>query len=237
MGARVAGLIDVVRKRRTYYESIRGVSAQLHRFRPRIHSAAQKLKELYDPSIFPPVTFCIGMFSAFGTPDGGAGQLIGAEFLCDINRADTSSLSKWERSVIVDSAGITAIIIHELVHVQQSTTASSTRLARCINEGAADFITQLVAGYHLNEKIHAYGDAHEQELWKQFREGMNSDNVDEWLYNGQSATGKPADLGYYVGYKICEAYYNKTAEKKKAIFDILHIADFEQFLERSGYGQ
>jgi uncharacterized protein YjaZ len=48
---------------------------------------------------------------------------------------------------------------------------------------------------------------------------------------------RPADLGYYVGYKICQEYYEKSADKKKAIKDILEIRDFDQFFRESGYGQ
>jgi uncharacterized protein YjaZ len=51
-----------------------------------------------------------------------------------------------------------------------------------------------------------------------------------------SASGeKPADLGYYVGYKICEAYYNQAKDKKQAVKDILTIQDYKQFLAKSGY--
>lgn len=70
---------------------------------------------------------------------------------------------------------------------------------------------------------------------------MLQDDFSNWLYNGASFTGeKPADLGYYVGFKICEAYYDKTADKKAAIEDILAIKDGPdalRFLQESGYGQ
>ena len=69
---------------------------------------------------------------------------------------------------------------------------------------------------------------------------MLQTNFDNWLYNGGSSTAeRPADLGYYVGYKICEAYYEKTSNKKAAIEDILSIKngpDALRFLKESGYG-
>jgi uncharacterized protein YjaZ len=64
---------------------------------------------------------------------------------------------------------------------------------------------------------------------------MYSDNVEDWLYNGTNDKGIPGDLGYYMGYKICEAYYKKAADKKKAVRDILNIEDFKVFFEGSGY--
>ena len=46
---------------------------------------------------------------------------------------------------------------------------------------------------------------------------------------------RPADLGYYIGYKIAEAYYKNAADKKQAVKDILEIKDFNEFLKASKY--
>ena len=51
-----------------------------------------------------------------------------------------------------------------------------------------------------------------------------------------AASGRPADLGYYIGYHIKKAYYDRAPDKARAIREILHIADARQFLARSGYG-
>lgn len=42
-------------------------------------------------------------------------------------------------------------------------------------------------------------------------------------------------LGYFFGYRITEAYYNREGGDPQAARDILNISDFEDFLERSGY--
>lgn len=238
MGLRVTNIIETVSKRRKYFESIRPVTMQLHTFKPRMIEAAKKLKELYPGAIFPPTTFTIGTFGAFGTADGGSGQLIGAEFLCDTNSVAKDELNDWEKTVISDTSRILGILIHELIHIEQQTASPNTLLGKAINEGAADFVTQLVLGYNLNSRIHEYGNANEKELWNKFREQMEGDDTSEWLYNGINAKDKrPGDLGYYMGYKICEAYYNKAADKKQAVKDILTIQDFKKFLEQSAYGE
>jgi uncharacterized protein YjaZ len=64
---------------------------------------------------------------------------------------------------------------------------------------------------------------------------MHGKKFDNWLYQGDRAKDKPADLGYYVGYKICEAYYKNAANKKQAVKEILEIKDFDQFLKGSRY--
>ena len=66
---------------------------------------------------------------------------------------------------------------------------------------------------------------------------MNGKDTSNWLYQGDKAKDKPADLGYYVGYKIAESYYNRAADKKQAIKDILDIKDFNGFLKASGYDE
>lgn len=44
---------------------------------------------------------------------------------------------------------------------------------------------------------------------------MNAVDTSNWLYQGDKAKDKPADLGYYIGYEICESYYKNTASKNK----------------------
>jgi uncharacterized protein YjaZ len=61
--------------------------------------------------------------------------------------------------------------------------------------------------------------------------------VSRWLYQGDQSKDRPADLGYYMGYKIAEAYYKRAADKKQAVKDILQIKDFHQFLAASGYAE
>ena len=67
---------------------------------------------------------------------------------------------------------------------------------------------------------------------------LTSDNSN-WLYNGSNAK-TVADLGYFMGYSICKAYYNNTTDKKKAIKEIIEL-DYSDstaaaiFLKRSNY--
>ena len=40
-----------------------------------------------------------------------------------------------------------------------------------------------------------------------------------------------------MGYKICEAYYAHTEDKKQAVKDILEIKNFPDFLKASRYSE
>jgi len=63
---------------------------------------------------------------------------------------------------------------------------------------------------------------------------MRGRDMSGWLYNGNQATGRPGDLGYWMGYRIVAAYYERAADKAQAIRDILTIQNFEEFLAGSG---
>jgi hypothetical protein len=152
-------------------------------------------------------------------------------------------LNPWEQSVVQPVDKIPQVVAHELAHYQQHFEKDAeSLLERSIAEGEADFLSELIAGAQINELQHRYGDQHEELVWHEFRDEMHGTDYSRWLYNGGALVAKgqpitrPADLGYYVGYKICQAYYDKANDKKKAVREMLEIRDFEQFLKDSGYG-
>jgi uncharacterized protein YjaZ len=85
--------------------------------------------------------------------------------------------------------------------------------------------------------LHTYGNPREQELWLEFQKDMNGKDTSKWLYQGDKAKDRPADLGYYIGYKISEAYYMHARDKRQAIKDIIEIKNFNQFLGAGRYGE
>lgn len=67
---------------------------------------------------------------------------------------------------------------------------------------------------------------------------MHGTDYAGWLYDGsQSPEGRPADLGYWMGYRIARGYYRRAADKAQAIRDMLRIRDFDAFLEASGVAE
>jgi hypothetical protein len=78
--------------------------------------------------------------------------------------------------------------------------------------------------------------AHEAEIWNEFRTVMLGADYSQWLYNQGSATGaRPGDLGYFVGFRIAEAYYGRATDKLAAVREILEVRDSQMFLQQSGY--
>ena len=134
------------------------------------------------------------------------------------------------------------MIAHECVHTQQTVPLDKnaigcTLLNAVMKEGFCDFIGELMAGDQINKVALTYGNQHEKALWKEFKSEMCSDHTANWLYNYGTTKDRPADLGYYIGYKIAEAYYKNAADKTQAIKDIIEMNNPLDFLERSGYDQ
>ena len=234
-------LVKVIEAMPKYYASTRESSYRVSEMTDQIRQYMYNWKRLYSDAAFSDVFFMIGRMNTGGTTSKN-GLLIGTELKCRTDEMPTDELSAWHLQVLKPIEHIPSIVIHELIHVQQSyTNKNITLLSHSVFEGAADFLGELASGSHLNQQQHEYGRIHETELWEAFREEMHQEDIGNWLYNGWKTTKeKPADLGYYIGYRICESYYEKMADKKQAIRDILAIKDGPdalRFLKESGYGQ
>lgn len=226
-------LSKVVRSHYNYYNSIKLSTDSIKGMDDQIRASLVKLKDLYPDAIFPPVYFVIGALNSGGTSSHD-GLIIGAEMYGRSFEAQMDELSEWLKTVIKPVDQVPHIVAHELVHFQQNYDGG-TLLAASIKEGAADFIAELISGKHINGHVHDFANPKEKELWLEFKSRMNREDYKGWLYS--SSEGRPNDLGYWMGYKITKAYYDKATDKKEAIREILGIKNFEKFLEQSGYGR
>ena len=229
----VHALVDVMQKRPKYYASLKEISPRVAGMEPAIRTSFRKLKELYPNAVFPDVYFLIGVMNSGGTTSG-SGLLIGVEMHAKTPDTDMSEMGSWLQQVLGPVDELPQVVAHELIHYQQ-TGEGKTLLAQCIHEGSAHFVGELISGGEINSHLHAYGDAHEADLWVEFRKAIDKDDNSHWLYQGDKSKDRPADLGYYMGYRIAESYYQHAADKKKAVHDILTARDFNAFLGESHY--
>ncbi|MGZ5135990.1 MAG: DUF2268 domain-containing putative Zn-dependent protease, partial [Flavitalea sp.] len=223
-----------------FWNSIRSNTLAVQSKAKQIDSSITRLKWLY-PSLRPAyIYFTIGGLRSGGTTTNDM-VLIGAEIATGTANTDVSEFpDKWLEGVFKsqDPDNIVPLNIHEYVHTQQK-GSSTNLLGQSIREGACDFITELVMDKPMSNNYIVYGREHEQELKEQFRKEMFSTYYSNWLYNGASAKTM-ADLGYFMGYAICKAYYNRASDKKKAVKEIIEL-DYsndrapEKLLKRSGF--
>jgi hypothetical protein len=226
-------LVRVILHTPKYYAAMKEVTPRVNAMEPAIRTSFRKLREIYPDAIFPDVYFLIGVLDSGGTTSD-SGLLIGLEMHGKTPDTDVTELDSWLKQVLDSVDDLPHIIAHELIHYQQ-TSRGKTLLARCFREGSADFVGELISGGQINAHLSSCGDAHEVELWREFSQAMDKEDTSQWLYQGDKSGDRPADLGYYVGYRIAEAYYQRAADKKKAVHDILTVHDFPAFLQESHY--
>lgn len=217
-------LAKIIKNNAAYYASIRESSLSIANKKERFYECFSALKSIYPEAVFPDVYFVMGAKNSGGTTFDG-GLIIGAEMFGEVNATLQAPL---------DIELVDEVVAHELIHFQQQYVKDNSLLAQSIREGSADFIAELIAGSHSNKKIYVYGDDHERELWAEFSKRMFDNDWTNWLYY-QKDKSRPKDLGYWMGYKITKAYYDKAVDKNEAIREILNIQDFKGFLEKSGY--
>lgn len=231
----VCELADAIESHPAYYRQLKEQSLRIDSFKPQIRRSFAELKGIYPDAVFPSVYFVVGQMNSAGTLSE-KGLLIGVEMFGRTDEMPLDELGNWHRAVLASVDRIPYIVAHELIHYQQGPSNDRTLLAAAIREGSADFIGELISGGQINPHLHDYGDPRERELWIEFKKEMTGTDRSNWLYQGDKSTVRPADLGYYIGYKIAESYYRKAADKRMAINEILRIEDFSEFLEKSGYG-
>jgi hypothetical protein len=219
-----------------YYQTIQSTTLSIVKQKPQIIAAFKRFQELYPAVRFQNIYFVIGGWVSGGTVSD-AGLLIGADQMANGPGVNTSELSLVQRNRCAPVTVMPELMVHELVHRNQG-SQDGTLLSYALSEGMADFVSELVTGVQggANSRLQAYGNTHEKELWADFKKEMLGTDSDNWIANGSQETPeKPCDLGYYVGYRIVQAYYNQATDKKQALADILSIRDAKAFLAQSGY--
>jgi hypothetical protein len=149
---------------------------------------------------------------------------------------------------VIDSDAVACLVAHELGHAHQSYPTwriltrggflKGTVLAQSIEEGTASLVAHIVTGCSPDGERHEWAEEREAQLWEEFQRDMNGRDYSMWIYNGANRGQlgeRPHDLGYFMGYKIAESYYERAADKREAIREMLTIRNFSRFLERSGY--
>ena len=216
------------------YASIRPNTLKVDGQKKQMLDSFVKFKALYPAAIFPNVYFVIGAFSSGGTSTNN-GLIIGLDQNCRTPDVDTHELTLWQKNNFTNLKDLPHTVAHELIHFQQNQLSQDTTLLRgALIEGMADFLGELISGKTANSRLAVYAKGREKQIWTDFKKEMYLNRASNWIANSDQETAdKPADLGYWVGYQICKAYYDEAADKKQAIYDILHIKDYRQFLAAS----
>lgn len=232
-----AGFASTVDAASRYYASTRESTLRIAGFEPQLRQVLRTLAAQLPDAVFPDVYFVMGRLSTGGTT-GPTGLLIGAEMYG--RTADSllgQPLNNWHRAVLRRVEDLPGIVAHELVHYQQR-SHGPTLLETALHEGIADFVGERISGMNINAPAVAWATSHDAELWAEFQGAMLGHDSSRWLFNGSSSVDRPADLGYVMGYRIAQAWFERHAGEPGALrrmLDVQGLASAQRFLAESGY--
>ncbi|RYY71952.1 MAG: hypothetical protein EOO13_01325 [Chitinophagaceae bacterium] len=225
-------------KKKAFYKAIRPNTLAIDAMKDTITGYFVRLKELYPDAVFPNIYFVIGKWKSAGTVSDN-GMLIGVDQIVKSPGIPEAELNLWEKNNFQLAERLPVIVTHELIHSQQTKMRQDTALLfYAIVEGMADFMCELITGKNPSQRQHEFAKTRKKQIWEDFKKEMYLQRYSNWIANSNQETpDKPADLGYYVGYEICKAYYDNAADKKQAIQDFFNLKDYKGFLEKSGYDE
>ena len=191
---------------------------------PLIEADVQKLKKLY-PALQPvPIYFSVGAFRTGGTALPKL-IFIGAELSMADKHTAIEELPEWRKpyyQTYHPIPDLPLLCTHEYIHTQQKPMVHNL-LSKCLYEGVAEFVSCLATGKHSTTPAVAFGKTHTQQVVDQFVQDLFTMNDDNWLWGQNTNALHLPDLGYYIGYEICERYYNLAKDKKAAIQELVEL--------------
>ena len=222
-----------------FYATVRPYTLGVEKQRAAILRNLDRFRELYPEAHFPTVYFVIGRLTSGGTTSSNA-LLIGTEVNSLGPDVDSTEITPSFRKAMGTADRLPLIVIHELTHTQVNIFGKGKvpgLLGACVNEGAADFMTELVTGTSINAHVKEWAEPRREELFQRLARDMalKPSDSSKWLYNYGSAGDEPADLGYWIGAEICRSYYERSADKAKAIHDVVTLGNIEEMVRKGQY--
>ena len=228
--------VSLIYKHPKFWTSIRKETENVRNKKDDIEKILDKYEKVIPNFKRPNVCFAIGCLRTGGTVSDNL-ILIGTEIAASTSKTEKSELSNWLKTVIGTFGDIVSMVSHETIHTQQKKGYSRDLVVHTVSEGVADFLSEKISGLTINKIAFEYGMENDCDLRKEFllNYSKNKTEISNWLYNGSISKDRPADLGYYIGYRIAEEYYNQTANKEKAILDLLNRKNYTKIFRKSEY--
>ncbi len=234
--------LDAINQYPLFWKSIRKNTLKSKQLSGPIEKGIAQLKKLY-PSLTPVnLYFTMGAFRTNGTISGH-NILIGAEMALADKTTVISELPSYLHYYYNTYTPINDLVLlatHESVHTQQKPMVDNL-LSYCLYEGVAEFVSVKATGKPSYLQAIEFGKANEAKVKAKFESDLfKVDKTGDWLWSSRENSFKMRDLGYYIGYAICENYYEKSANKEKAIREMIELEyentqQFEDFVNQSGY--
>jgi hypothetical protein len=210
-----------------FYRHIRESIYTYKNYTDKIDQIYEKFHAIFPDAVLPMVYFVIGRENSGGTATRNGLSIALENF-------SYSETEKSPHGLNSSMHNIVDVIAHELVHYHQKTNNEGNLLYQCLKEGSADFIAEiLVSGLNLDSPLwkerNAYGKKNECTLWNEFIKSKDDTTYGPWLY--ADTEHKPADMGYWIGYKVCETFFKENRADKNVYNSLLEISTLKNFME------
>lgn len=240
-GARM--LASIVKDRAVYADAVERCLPWVELTNAELRATYLGMKGLLPERPLPVIAVVIGGNNSGGTAAEGI-QVIGLEVICRLSRT---------RAEFTDA--MRQFFAHETVHTFQPGRDAPPKdflLHQALEEGVADYITQLVTARVPNPARAEWAAGHEAFIWNEFEKdrtivsagtdakGSMDKTADaafhRWFGNaGDPPKGWPDELGYWVGMRIAEHYVAASRDQHAAIETLLDPANATSVLRASRY--
>lgn len=217
--------LNAIKSYPEFWKSIRANTLRIDSYKKEIKNDIEKLRKAY-PDLQPAkIFFTMGAFKTNGTIKG-SNVLIGSELALADEHTITTELPEWRRPFYDQYKpleNLALLCTHEYIHTQQKELVQNL-LSMCLYEGVAEFISCHVTKKPSSSPAIAFGKENEKRVVDQFVSDLYliSNNYN-WLWGRNRNELKIRDLGYYIGYEICERYYHQSSDKAKAIKELIEL--------------
>lgn len=227
-----------------FWNSIRENTLEANKISSELEDGIAQLKELYSELKPAKIYFTIGSFRTGGTTIDSL-VLIGSEISMADSTTETSelpeNLSHLKSHFKTNPKNhLVFLNVHEYVHTQQNPRVFNV-LSLVIYEGVAEFVAAKALGISSPNPQISFGKGKADRIREVFEKEMfYRSNLYKWLDGNAPNEFGMRDLGYYVGYQICENYYNQAKNKTEAIKTMIELdysneAEIEDFVKKADY--
>lgn len=236
--------VEAINKYPQFWNSIRANTFKSKQLANELQTGIEQLRRIY-PNLKPAkIYFTIGVFRTGGTTLDGA-VLIGSEIaMADKNTVTVEfpptfdNLKNYFKTNPIEN--ISFGNVHEYVHTQQKTTIGDNLLAQSVLEGVAEFLAVKATGKDSNTPSISFGKQNFEKIRAKFATQLYNPFTGFWLYSNSANDFNIRDLGYSVGYEICEKYYEKATDKTQAVKEMIELdynneIALRKIVDQSGY--
>lgn len=217
--------LRAIRSYPAFWKSIRHNSQNLEPVKEEIRKDIALLRKHY-PVLKPAtVYFLMGAFRTNGTIQQGR-VLLGVEMALTDASVDVHELPDHLQTYYqlyhpLEQVGL--LCTHEYIHTLQKPPQDNL-LCNTLYEGIAEFVSCHVTGKPSSLPNFAFGLKEEARIKARYEQDLFLPGVlNNWMWGTNTNELKERDLGYFIGYRIAEAYLTNAKNKSNAIRELIEL--------------